>query len=95
MAFEKFEKDFLNNKILNSHEKVIFIICYSFRNAPYGCRISHKYLMQRTGIGSRRTLTKYLDRLTMFGLLARRQELNGTNHYVFDKETMQEYISRY
>jgi|TARA_B110000967_G_C18528471_1_gene384625 hypothetical protein len=93
MAFEKFEKDFLNNKILNSHEKVIFIICYSFRNAPYGCRISHKYLMQRTGIGSRRTLTKYLDRLTMFGLLARRQELNGTNHYVFDKETMQEYIS--
>lgn len=93
MAFEKFEKDFLNNKILNSHEKVIFIICYSFRNAPYGCRISHKYLMQRTGIGSRRTLTKYLDRLTLFGLLARRQLDNGTNHYVFDKETMQLYIN--
>lgn len=92
MAFEKFDKSLLNNKVLNSHEKLIYLICYSFRNAPHGCRISHKYLMQRTGIGCRRTLTKFLDRLTLFGLLARRQVDNGTNHYVFDKEKMQEYI---
>ena len=49
------------------------------------------FAMPLTDVGS--LITKYLDRLTMFGLLARRQELNGTNHYVFDKETMQEYIS--
>jgi predicted transcriptional regulator len=38
------------------------------------------------------TLTKCLDRLTLFGLLARKQINNGTNHYVFEKNQMQEYI---
>ena len=48
--FEKVDKDLINNRALNSHEKLIYIICKSFENAPRGCRISHKYLMIRTGI---------------------------------------------
>ena len=90
--FEKFDKDLINNKNLNSHEKLIYVICKSFEFAPNGCRISHKYLMRRTGIKTRRTLTKCLDRLTLFGLLARKQINNGTNHYVFEKNLMQDYI---
>lgn len=90
--FEKIDKDLLNNRALNSHEKLIYIICKSFENAPNKCRISHKYLMLRTGIKTKATLIRYLDRLTMFGLLARKQIDNGTCHYVFDKPTMQEYI---
>ena len=90
--FEKFDKELINNKNLNSHEKLIYVICKSFEFAPNGCRISHKYLLRRTGIKTIRTLTKCLDRLTLFGLLARKQINNGTNHYVFEKNLMQEYI---
>jgi len=90
--FEKVDKDLINNRALNSHEKLIYIICKSFKNAPRGCRISHKYLMQRTGIKTQPTLIRCLDRLTLFGMLARKQIENGTCHYVFDKKTMQEYI---
>ena len=90
--FEKFDKELINNTNLNSHEKLIYVICKSFEFAPNGCRISHKYLMRRTGIKTRRTLTKCLDRLTLFGLLARKQINNGTNHYVFEKNLMQDYI---
>ena len=90
--FEKFDKDLINNQNLNSHEKLIYVICKSFEFAPNGCRISHKYLLRRTGIKTIRTLTKCLDRLSLFGLLARKQINNGTNHYVFEKNQMQEYI---
>ena len=90
--FEKFDKELINNKNLNSHEKLIYVICKSFEFAPNGCRISHKYLLRRTGIKTVKTLTKCLDRLTLFGLLARKQINNGTNHYVFEKNQMQEYI---
>ena len=90
-TFEKFHTDLLNNKVLSANEKVVYIICKSFENAPMGCRISHKYLMDRTKIKTRKTLIKILDRLTLFGMLSRKQIGHGTCHYVFDKETMQEY----
>jgi len=90
--FEKIDKDLINNRALNSHEKLIYVICKSFENAPRGCRISHKYLMIRTGIKTKAKLISHLDRLSLFGLMARKQIDNGTCHYVFDKPTMQEYI---
>nr|BAR31559.1 hypothetical protein [uncultured Mediterranean phage uvMED]BAR31614.1 hypothetical protein [uncultured Mediterranean phage uvMED] len=90
--FEKFDKDLINNRNLNSHEKLIYIICKSFEKAPRGARISHKYLMQRTGIKTKKTLIKALDNLSLYGLMARKQIGQGTCHYVFDKPTMQEYI---
>ena len=91
-TFEKFYSELLNNKVLTANEKVIYIICKSFANAPRGCRISHQYLMTRTGIKTRKSIIKALDRLTLFGMLARKQIDNSTCHYVFDKETMQQYI---
>lgn len=90
--FEKFDKDLLNNKNLTANEKVIYIICKSFKNAPNGCRISHQYLLDRTGIKTKHKLIKCLDRLTMFGMLARKQIGQGTCHYVFEKNQMQNYI---
>jgi len=91
-TFEKFDSYLLNNKILTANEKVVYLICKSFQFAPQGCRISHKYLMNRTGVKTRKSLIKILDRLTLFGMLARKQIDNSTCHYVFDKETMQQYI---
>jgi hypothetical protein len=90
--FEKINKDLINNRNLNSHEKLIYIICKSFEKAPRGARISHKYLMLRTGIKTKKTLIKCLDNLSLYGLMARKQIGQGTCHYVFDKPTMQEYI---
>ena len=90
--FEKVDRELIHNKVLTANEKMIYIICYSFRNAPKGCRISYEYLKQRTGIKDSRTITKILDRLTLFGMLARKQISNKTLHFVFDKSTMQEYI---
>ena len=49
--------------------------------------------MIRTGIKTVPTLVAALDRLTLFGMLARKQIDNSTCHYVFDKATMQEYIN--
>jgi len=92
--FEKFDKDLINNQNLNSHEKLIYIICKSFENAPRGCRVSHKYLMQRTGIKTKKTLIKCLDNLSLYGLMSRMQIGQGTNHYVFDKDIMQSYIAQ-
>ena len=49
--------------------------------------------MKRTGIKSEITLRKYLDNLTMFGLLARHQpNRNRANNYTFEKNKMQEII---
>ncbi len=92
--FEKIDKDLLNNRNLNSHEKLIYVICKSFENAPRGCRVSHKYLMQRTGIKTKKTLIKCLDNLSLYGLMSRKQIGQGTNHYVFDKDNMQSYIAQ-
>jgi len=92
--FEKIDKDLLNNRNLNSHEKLIYVICKSFENAPRGCRVSHKYLMQRTGIKTKKTLIKCLDNLSLYGLMSRMQIGQGTNKYVFKKEEMQSYIAQ-
>lgn len=90
--FQKFPDDLMNNEVLNAYEKLIYVICKSFEHAPKGCRISNQYIMKRTGIKDARTVSKYLDRLTLFGYLARKRIDNKTNHVVFDKVTMQKYI---
>ncbi len=90
--FEKIDKDLLNNRFLTANEKIIYVICKSFENAPRGSRVSHKYLMLRTGIKTKRTLIKALDNLSLYGLMARKQIGQGTCHYVFKKEEMQPYI---
>jgi len=92
--FEKIDKDLLNNRVLNANEKLIYIICKSFENAPRGCRVSHKYLMERTGIKTKRKLIQYIDNLSLYGLMSRKQIGQGTNHYVFDKDIMQSYIAQ-
>ena len=90
--FEKVDIEIIHNKVLTANEKMVYIICYSFRNAPKGCRVSYQYIKERTGIKDSRTITKILDRLTLFGLLARKQINKKTLHIVFDKTTMQDYI---
>ena len=49
--------------------------------------------MKRTGIKSEATLRKYVDNLTLFGLIARQQpDRNKPNRYTFDRNEMQHII---
>ena len=91
-GFEKVDRELIHNKNLTANEKMVLIICLSFKNAPRGCRVSYQFIMDRTGIKDKRTLTKVLDRLTLFGYLGRKQIDNKFLHIVFDKPTIQEYI---
>ena len=92
-TFEKVDVDLLDNLNLNSHEKLLFILIRRFKNCKHGVNVSNKYLMRRTGIKSEATLRKYLDNLTLFGLIARHQpQRDKANNYTFDRGKMQEII---
>ena len=92
-TFEKVDIDLLDNLSLNSHEKLLFILISRFKNVKNGINITNTYLMKRTGIQSKVTLRKYLDRLANFGLVARNQpHFKKPNKFTFDKNQMQEFI---
>ena len=92
-TFEKVDVELLDNLNLNSHEKLLYILIRRFQNCKYGVNVSNKYLMRRTGNKSESTLRKYLDNLTLFGLVARHQpKRNKANNYTFDRNKMQEII---
>ena len=92
-TFEKVDIDLLDNLNLNSHEKLLFILISRFKNVKNGINITNTYLMKRTGIQSKVTLRKYLDRLANFGLVARNQpHFKKPNKFTFDKNQMQEFI---
>nr|BAR28707.1 hypothetical protein [uncultured Mediterranean phage uvMED] len=93
-TFEKVDIDLLDNLSLNSHEKLLFILISRFKNVKNGINITNTYLMKRTGIQSKVTLRKYLDRLANFGLVARNQpNFKKPNRFTFDKNQMQEFIN--
>lgn len=94
IKFEKITKDILDSFVLNSHEKIIYVILKSFENAPRGIRVSLKYLQERTGIKSKGTIIKHLDRLQNLGYVARfKGHLEQTSTYVLDKSKRQEIIN--
>ena len=93
VSYTIIENSLINNPHLNAAEKMIYIILKSLENAPYGIRPSHRYIMQKTGIKTRGTLIKHLDRLAMFGLVGFRQpKKNESNEYTFDPPKIQEFI---
>jgi hypothetical protein len=93
-TFEKVGIDLLDNLNLNSHEKLLYILICRFKNCKTGINITNNYLLKRTGIKSKVTLRKYLDRLANFGLVARNQpEMKAPNKFTFEKNLMQEYIA--
>tara|TARA_A100000172_G_C3015772_1_gene101407 strand:- start:515 stop:922 length:408 start_codon:yes stop_codon:yes gene_type:complete len=92
-TFEKVDIELLDNLNLNSHEKLIYILICRFKRHKNGVNVTNKYLLKRTGIKSKVTLRKYLDRLANFGLCARNQpEQRKPNKFTFDKQEMQEFI---
>lgn len=95
IKFEKITKDILDSFVLNSHEKIIYVILKSFEKAPRGIRVSLNYLMNRTGIKSKMTLIKHLDRLQNLGLIVRHKpSSNETSVYYLSNSNRQSLIKQ-
>ena len=73
---------------------MLYILISRFKNVKGGINITNTYLMKRTGIKSKVTLRKYLDKLALFGLVARNQpHFKKPNKFTFEKTQMQEFIN--
>ena len=95
IKFEKITKDILDSFILNSHEKIIYVILKSFEKAPRGIRVSLQYLQDRTGIKSKMTLIKHLDRLQSLGLIVRHKpSSNETSVYYLSSSNRQSLLTK-
>lgn len=93
--FEKITKDILDSFVLNSHEKIIYVILKSFEKAPRGIRVSLQYLQDRTGIKSKMTLIKHLDRLQSLGLIVRHKpSSNETSVYYLSSKNRQNILNK-
>ena len=95
IKFEKITKDILDSFVLNSHEKIIYVILKSFEKAPRGIRVSLQYLQDRTGIKSKMTLIKHLDRLQSLGLIVRHKpSSNETSVYYLSSSNRQSLLTK-
>ena len=95
IKFEKITKDILDSFVLNSHEKIIYVILKSFEKAPRGIRVSLQYLKDRTGIKSKMTLIKHLDRLQSLGLIVRHKpSSNETSVYYLSSSNRQSLLTK-
>ena len=95
IKFEKITKDILDSFVLNSHEKIIYVILKSFEKAPRGIRVSLQYLQDRTGIKSKMTLIKHLDRLQSLGLIVRHKpSSNETSVYYLNSKNRQNILNK-
>lgn len=95
IKFEKITKDILDSFVLNSHEKIIYVILKSFEKAPRGIRVSLQYLQDRTGIKSKMTLIKRLDRLQSLGLIVRHKpSSNETSVYYLSSKNRQNILNK-
>ena len=93
--FVKIDHDILNSFNLNSHEKIIYVILKSFEKAPRGIRVSLNYLMERTGIKSKMTLIKHLDRLQSLGMIVRHKpDMNQTSVYYLSNSNRQSLLNK-
>ena len=93
--FVKIDHDILNSFNLNSHEKIIYVILKSFEKAPRGIRVSLNYLMERTGIKSKMTLIKHLDRLQSLGMIVRHKpDMNQTSVYYLSSSNRQGLLNK-
>ena len=95
IKFEIITKDILDSFVLNSHEKIIYVILKSFEKAPRGIRVSLQYLQDRTGIKSKMTLIKHLDRLQSLGLIVRHKpSSNETSVYYLSSKNRQNILNK-
>jgi len=82
--FLKVPHSLLDNEVLTSHEKMLYILLTRLRTAKRGCVPSHAYLLKKMGLKDKRTLVRHLDRLQLFGYITwENRGQDKTNKYYF------------
>ena len=86
--FLKVEHSLLDNEVLTSTEKCLYMLLRRLENAPKGCTPSYAYLKRKLKIKDNRTVLRALDRLQLFGYIT---WVNGgqnkSNKYYFRGDT--------
>ena len=82
--FLKVPHSLLDNEVLTSHEKCLYMLLTRLQAAKRGCVPSHAYLLKKMGLKDKRTLVRHLDRLQLFGYITwQNRGKNKTNKYYF------------
>ena len=67
--FLKVPHSLIDNEVLTSVEKCLYMLLTRLRTAKRGCVPSYAYLKQKLKIKDKRTILKALDRLQLFGYI--------------------------
>jgi hypothetical protein len=82
--FLKVEHSLLDNEVLTSTEKCLYMLLRRLESAPKGCTPSYAYLKRKLKIKDKRTALRALDRLQLFGYITWvNRGTNKTNKYYF------------
>jgi len=82
--FLKVEHSLLDNEVLTSTEKCLYMLLRRLENAPKGCTPSYAYLKRKLKIKDNRTVLRALDRLQLFGYITWvNRGQNKSNKYYF------------
>ena len=82
--FLKVEHSLLDNEVLTSTEKCLYMLLRRLERAPKGCTPSYAYLKRKLKIKDKRTALRALDRLQLFGYITWvNRGTNKTNKYYF------------
>lgn len=85
--FLKVEHSLLDNEVLTSTEKCLYMLLRRLENAPKGCTPSYAYLKRKLKIKDNRTVLRALDRLQLFGYITwKNRGQNKSNKYYFRDE---------
>ena len=86
--FLKVEHSLLDNEVLTSTEKCLYMLLRRLENAPKGCTPSYAYLKRKLKIKDNRTVLRALDRLQLFGYITWvNRGQNKSNKYYFRGDT--------
>ena len=85
--FLKVEHSLLDNEVLTSTEKCLYMLLRRLEKAPKGCTPSYAYLKRKLKIKDNRTVLRALDRLQLFGYITwKNRGKNQSNKYYFRDE---------
>ena len=85
--FLKVPHSLIDNEVLTSLEKCLYMLLTRLRTAIRGCCPSYTYLNRKLKIKDNRTVLRHLDRLQLFGYITwKNRGQNKSNKYYFRDE---------
>ena len=82
--FLKVPHSLIDNEVLTTNEKCLYMLLTRLRTAKKGCVPSYAYLKKKLNLRDNRTVLKALDRLQIFGYITwKNRGKNKSNKYYF------------